>query len=209
MSSEEVCRELAALGVATVYEAAGRTGLIDLELERLVPGTSVAGPARIAACAQDDNWAVHKLMPSVRPGEVLVLTMPVPRPVALVGDLLLTQAQVAGAAGVLVDASTRDVDEVRALGLPVWTRWRRVRGATKDAPGQIDVPVTVGGQRIEPGDLVLLDADGACVVPVARVDEVLTAARARLAKETRSRERYRQGEFSYDLNGLRERESPR
>jgi 4-hydroxy-4-methyl-2-oxoglutarate aldolase len=209
VSTSEICAELAALGVATVYEAAGRSGLIDVDLEQLLPGTSVAGPARIAACAQDDNWAVHKLMPSVQPGEVLILTMPVPRPVALVGDLLLTQAQMAGAAGVLVDASTRDIDEVRELGLPVWTRWRRVRGATKDAPGDIDVAVIVGGQPIAPGDLVLLDADGACVVPVARVEEVLRAARTRLAKEADSRRRYQAGEFSYDLNGLRAKESRR
>ncbi|MBT0768278.1 4-carboxy-4-hydroxy-2-oxoadipate aldolase/oxaloacetate decarboxylase [Kineosporia sp. J2-2] len=206
MSGPGVYEQLAALGVATVYEAAGRRGLIDVDLEQLLPGTSVAGPARIAACAQDDNWAVHKVMPAVRPGEVLVLTMPEPRPVALVGDLLLTQARVAGAAGVLVDASTRDVADVRDLGLPVWTRWRRVRGAVKDTPGEIDVPVTVGGQRIEPGDVVLMDADGACVVPAARVAQVLEAALARQAREAAARARYADGEFSYDVNGLRERE---
>ncbi|GAB6899336.1 RraA family protein [Kineosporia succinea] len=201
-----VYEELAALGVATVYEAAGRQGLVDVELEQLLAGTSVAGPARIAACAQDDNWAVHQVMPSVRPGEVLVLAMPEPRPVALVGDLLLTQAKVAGAVGVMVDASVRDVDAVRHLGLPVWARWRRVRGAAKDSPGEVDVAVTVGGQRIEPGDAVLMDADGACVVPAARIDEVLVAARARAAREATLRTRYENGEFSYDLNGLREKE---
>lgn len=201
-----VYRELADAGVAAVYEAAGRVGLIDVELKQLLPGTRVAGPARIAACAQDDNWAVHKAMSVVQGGDVLVLAMPTPRPIALVGDLLLTQAKVHGAAGVLVDASVRDVDDVRTLGLPVWTRWCRVRGANRADPGALDIPVTVGGQRIEPGDAVVLDADGGVVVAAADVPRVLDATRARLARESGMRERLRSGELSYDIHGLRERE---
>ncbi len=198
--------ELARLGTATVYEAYGRKGLLDVDLEQLVPGSRAAGPARIAACAQDDNWAVHKVMAVLQPGEVLILTMPEPRPVALVGDLLLTQAKVHGAAGVLVNASVRDIDDVRALGLPVWTRWRRVRGAAKADPGTVDVPVTIGGQRVAPGDIVVLDADGAVAVAAADVLQVLQAARARFDKETLMRERLRAGELSYDIHGLREKE---
>lgn len=202
-----ICDELARLGTATVYEAAGRTGLLDLDLEQLVPGSRVAGPARIAACAQDDNWAVHTVMSVLCPGDVLLLTMPEPRPVALVGDLLLTQAKVHGAAGVLVDAGVRDVDDVRELHLPVWTRWRRVRGAAKDAPGEVDVPVIVGGQPICPGDVLVLDADGAVVVPAADVPQVLLAARERVEREAAMRRRLRAGELSYDIHGLRNKEA--
>jgi 4-hydroxy-4-methyl-2-oxoglutarate aldolase len=201
------CDELARLGTATVYEAYGRKGLLDVDLEQLVPGSRAAGPARIAACAQDDNWAVHKVMGVLQPGEVLILAMPEPRPVALVGDLLLTQAKVHGAVGVLVNASVRDIDDVRALGLPVWTRWRRVRGAGKTDPGAVDVPVSIGGQRVGPGDIVVLDADGAVAVPAADVPQVLQAARARFDKETLMRERLRAGELSYDIHGLREKEN--
>jgi len=201
------CDELARLGTATVYEANGRTGLLDLDLEQLIPGTRAAGPARIAACAQDDNWAVHKVMSVLQPGEVLVLTMPEPAPVALVGDLLLTQAKVHGAVGVLVNAATRDVDEVKELGLPVWTRWRRVRGAAKAEPGAVDVPVRVGEQLIRPGDIVIMDADGAVVVPLDEVPQALQAARARVQKEAATRERLQTGELSYDLHGLRAKEA--
>lgn len=112
-----------------------------------------------------------------------------------------------GAVGVLVNASVRDVDDVRALGLPVWTRWRRVRGAAKADPGAVDVPVTIGGQRVAPGDIVVLDADGAVAVPAADVRQVLQAARARFDKETLMRERLRAGELSYDIHGLREKEN--
>lgn len=196
-------KELAAAGVATVYEAAGRKGLIDADLHALLPGVAVAGRARTALCGQDDNRAAHEVMAHVRPGEVLVLTMPEPRPVALVGDLLATQAQVRGAAGVLVDASVRDLADLRRLGLPVWTRWVRVRGATKNERGSVGGPVVVGGATVHTGDIVVLDDDGAVVVPAGDVERTLTAVRARLAKEAGLRERWRAGEISYDAYGMR------
>jgi 4-hydroxy-4-methyl-2-oxoglutarate aldolase len=195
--------ELARLGAATVYEAGGRQGLIDVELRRLVPGSRACGPARIARCGQDDNLMVHAAMAALQPGEVLVLVMPEPAPVALLGDLLATQAQVRGAAAVLVDAAVRDSEELAALGLPVWARWIRSRGATKTEVGELDVPVTVGGQEIRPGDLVVLDGDGATVVAAERAEEVLEASRAREAKEAVKREKLRSGLLSYELDGLR------
>jgi 4-hydroxy-4-methyl-2-oxoglutarate aldolase len=195
--------ELARLGSATVYEAGGRGGYIDLDLHQLVPGSRVAGPARTVRCGQDDNLMVHAVMERIEPGDVLVLTMPEPRAVALVGDLLATQARVAGAAGVLVDASVRDVAELAEMGLPIWARWLRVRGATKTAVGEIDVPVVVGGAAINAGDIVVLDADGGAIVEAARVAEVLAASLAREEKERAKRERLAAGERSYDLDGLR------
>jgi 4-hydroxy-4-methyl-2-oxoglutarate aldolase len=197
--------ELARLGTATVYEAAGRQGLIDVALHQIVPRSSVAGPARPVRCGQDDNLMVHAAIAHARPGDVLVLTMPEPRPVALVGDLLATQAQVRGVAGLLIDAAVRDVEELTALGLPIWARWIRVRGAVKDTPGTIDEPVEVGGQRIAAGDIVVLDADGAAVVERDRVDDVLAAALAREERERVKRDQLRTGALSYDLDGLRAR----
>lgn len=198
-----VTAELARLGVATVYEASGRQGLVDVELRPLVPGSRACGPARIARCGQGDNLMVHAVMADLQPDEVLVLSMPEPAPVALVGELLATQAQVRGAAAILVDAAVRDSEELAALGLPVWARWIRSRGATKDVVGELDVPVVVGGQQIRPGDLVVLDADGATVVDAARADEVLEASLAREAKEAAKREQLRAGALSYELDGLR------
>jgi 4-hydroxy-4-methyl-2-oxoglutarate aldolase len=195
--------ELAALGVATVHEAAGRTGIVDLPLIRVVPGSSAAGPARTALCAPGDNTMVHALVAHARPGDVLVLTSAEAAPVAFVGDLLATQARAQGVAAMLVDGAVRDLDELADLGLPIWTRFVRAQGATKGEIGELDVPVVVGGVEIRPGDLVVMDGDGAVVVPAGRVGAVLPAARERADRESAVRQRYRDGELSYDLQGLR------
>ncbi|HET8742829.1 MAG TPA: 4-carboxy-4-hydroxy-2-oxoadipate aldolase/oxaloacetate decarboxylase [Gaiella sp.] len=197
--------ELARLGSATVYEAAGREGLVDAPLHRVIPGSRAAGPARTVLCGQDDNLMVHAAMSRVEPGDVLVLAMPEPTPVALVGDLLATQAKARGAAAILVDGAVRDVDELAELGLPIWSRFVRIRGAGKDVVGALDEPVTVGGQVIEPGDVVVLDGDGAAVVPHARLDEVLAAALERERREADKRAKLQAGALSYDLDGLREK----
>ena len=200
-----VSSELARLGSATVYEAAGREGLVDLDLHRIVPGSRAAGPARPVRCGQGDNLMVHAAIAHARPGDVLVLTMPDPFPVALVGDLLVTQAQQQGVAALLVDGAVRDVEDLVELGLPVWARWIRVRGAAKDTPGTIDEPVTVGGQRIAAGDIVVLDGDGAAVVAADRAGAVLEAALDREERERGKRARLQAGALSYDLDHLRER----
>jgi 4-hydroxy-4-methyl-2-oxoglutarate aldolase len=202
MSADQLS-ELARLGSATVYEAGGRGRYIDADLHQIVPGSRVAGPARTVRCGQDDNLMVHAVMERIQPGEVLVLTMPEPRPVALVGDLLATQAKAAGAAGLLVDASVRDAEELAQIGLPIWARWVRVRGAAKAAVGEFDVPVIVGGATIRPGDVVVLDRDGGAVVEAERVGEVLAASLEREEKERVKRARLAAGERSYDLDGLR------
>jgi 4-hydroxy-4-methyl-2-oxoglutarate aldolase len=156
-------------------------------------------------CAQDDNLMVHAAVAEAEPGEVLVVTMPEPRPVALVGELLATQAQVRGVAALLVDAAVRDLEELRELGLPIWARFVRVRGAEKSVPGSTGEPVEVGGAPIRQGDAVVLDADGAVVVEHERVADVLAAARGRAELEREKRARLQAGALSYDLDGLRER----
>jgi 4-hydroxy-4-methyl-2-oxoglutarate aldolase len=190
-------------GVATVYEAAGRVGLIDMPLYQIIPGSRAAGPACTVNCGNGDNLMVHAAMDKVQPGEILVLTMPDPQPVALVGELLATQAKVHQAAAILVDASVRDVDELRALGLPVWARWIRVHGATKTEIGTINEPVTVGGATVAYGDIVILDSDGGCFVAAERAEAVLKAAAERAERETALRAKLEQGAISYDLHGLR------
>ena len=192
------------LGVATVYEASGREGLIDLPLSQLIPGSRAAGPARTVLCGQDDNLMVHAIIEQIQPGEILVLTMPEPRPVALIGELLATQVKVRRAAAILVDAAVRDVEELEKLELPIWTRFIRVRGASKKLIGELNVPVTIGATRISPGDIVVLDADGGVCIQRERVDDVLKAAEARFERETCLREKLIAGEISYDLHGLRE-----
>jgi 4-hydroxy-4-methyl-2-oxoglutarate aldolase len=201
----DVFDRLAELGSATVYEAGGRRGYVEADLVQVVPGSRAAGPARTVRCGQDDNLMVHAAMAEVQPGEVLVLTMPEPRPVALIGELLATQAKAHGAAALLVDASVRDLEDLIELGLPIWARWVRVRGATKDAAGVIGEPVIVGGAEIRQGDAVVLDSDGVAVVQSERAEEVLEAARERADKERIKRGKLEAGALSYDLDGLRER----
>jgi 4-hydroxy-4-methyl-2-oxoglutarate aldolase len=197
--------ELARLGTATVHEAAGRSAVVDLPLVQVVPGSRAAGPARTVVCGQGDNLMVHAAIAGSEPGEVLVLTMPEPAPIALVGELLATQAERRGLAAILVDAAVRDVEELRDLGLPIWARYVRVRGAEKNVPGSIGDAVEVGGAAIRQGDAVVLDADGVVVVERERVDEVLAAARARAEREVDKRAKLQAGALSYDLDGLRER----
>jgi 4-hydroxy-4-methyl-2-oxoglutarate aldolase len=200
----DVFDELARLGSATVHEAAARSPVIDIELVQVIPGSRAAGPARTVVCGQDDNLMVHAAVAEAEPGEVLVLTMPEPRPVALVGELLATQAQGRGVAALLVDAAVRDLEELRELGLPVWARYVRVSGAEKRVPGSIGEAVEVAGATIRQGDVVVLDADGAVVIERERVDEVLAAARERAERERVKRAKLEAGELSYDLDGLRQ-----
>jgi 4-hydroxy-4-methyl-2-oxoglutarate aldolase len=196
--------ELARLGSATVYEAGGRGGYLDVDLHQIVPGSRVAGPARTVRCAQDDNLMVHAVMAQVQPGDVVVLTMPEPRPVALVGDLLATQARAQGAVALLVDAAVRDAEELVELGLPIWARWIRVRGADKLVAGEIDQPVVIGGATIAAGDVLVLDGDGVAVIERQRVEEVLAASLQREDKERTKRARLQAGELSYDIDYLRQ-----
>lgn len=191
-------------GVATIYEARGRRGLIDAPLIQLLPGTRAAGPARTVRCGQDDHLMVHAVMEQLQPGEILVLTMPEPRPVALMGDLMVFQARRRQVAGILVDAAVRDVDEIRALGVPIWTRFVCARAAGKKIVGSIGNPVIVGGTEIRQGDIVVLDADGAVVVPSEEAAIVLEACRDREARDAAILQKLEQGALTYDLHGLRQ-----
>ena len=195
---------LAQLGTATVHEAAARSPVVDADLIQVVPGSRAAGPARTVRCGQNDNLMVHAAVAGAQPGEVLVLTMPEPAPIALIGELIATQAKTSGVAAILVDGAVRDLDELRELGLPVWARFVRVSGAEKQVRGEIGGTVRVGGATIRQGDVVVLDADGAVVVERERIDEVLAAAQERFEREQEKRPKLQAGLFSYDLDGLRQ-----
>ena len=210
MNEEQKIARLAEIGTATVYEASGRQGLIDLPLIQVVPKSRVAGKARTVLCGQGDNVMVHACIEHIQPGEIVVLAQPESQAVALIGDMLVTQMEAAGAAGLLQNGAVRDFEELVAMGVPIWTQFVRVRGATKTEIGQLNVPVAMGGTIIYPGDIVVLDTDGAMTVRPSRLDEILEKAEARAAKEAVMRERYKMGERSYDSRGWRESvEAPR
>lgn len=199
----ESLTELARLGSATVYEASGRAGLVDCDWVQITSGTRVAGPAYTVLCADGDNRGIHEAIARLAPGDVLVATSPNPAAFGMVGELLATQALRRGAAALVIDGAVRDTEELRTLGLPIWSRWIRVRGAGKDQRGQVGVPVTIGGQTVHPGDVVVADADGVVIVERERIAAVATASLAREAKENALRARWQSGELSYDAYGFR------
>lgn len=203
MTSMDALATYAELGVATVLEAAGGVGLVDIPLLPLLPGRSVAGRALTVACGQDDNLAVHACIEYIDPGTVVVIAMPEPRPVALVGELLVTQMKNRGAAAILIDAAVRDWHDLQALGLPLWTRYIRARGASKMGPVRLRADLNVGGARITDGDVVVLDDDGAVVVPTRQAERVLEAGQQRLLRESEFRTRLQRGEMSIDIHNLR------
>lgn len=202
VTNEELAR-FAANGTATVYEASGREGLINMPLTPLHPGSRVAGRALPVMCAAGDNLMVHACIEHIAPGDVLVLSVPDSEAVALIGDLLYMQIAMRGAAGILVNAAVRDVAELRDGDVPTWTRHVRAFGATKNTKGTVGEPITLGGATVARGDIVVLDDDGAVVVSQSRYQDVLVASDERTAKEERSREAYRSGVLSLDQNGLR------
>lgn len=204
MNPEDIVR-LSELGTATIYEASGRQGLIDLPLVQIQPGSKVAGPARTVLCGQDDNLMVHLLVEHIEPGDVVVVAMPEARPVALIGELLAIQIKRRGAAAILVDAAIRDLEELVRLGIPIWTHFIRVKGATKDKFGTFNDVVTVGGTEIHPGDMIVLDADGAVCIDQNSAQQVLLESLHRYTREVSLRDRLSKGELSYDIHGLRDR----
>ena len=210
MNENEKILRLATLGTATVYEASGREGLIDLPLIQVVPKSRIAGKARTVLCGQGDNVMVHACIEHIQPGEIVVLAQPESQASALIGDMLVTQMETAGATGVLLNGAVRDFEELQEVGLPIWTQFVRVRGATKTENGRLNCPVAMGGTIIYPGDIVVMDADGAITVRPSRLDDVLQKAEARATKEDEMRKRYKNGERSYDLRGWRKDvEAPR
>ncbi len=203
MELADLAAAAAGYGVSTMFEANGRTGLIDLELIAHLPEAKVAGPARTVYCGQDDNLMVPAAIAYARPGDILVMRMPRSRPVSLLGELLATQCLARGVAGVLVDAAIRDAVAIRALGLPVWSRYIRARSAAKTQVGELDIPLEFGGTTVAPGDLIVLDGDGALAIAADRIAAVVAAAAKRDELEAIKRKRFASGELSYDLDGLR------
>ena len=202
MATSEELHRLAQFGVAAIYEAGQRNGLVDIELQQIIPASKVAGPARTVSLGARGNRAVHEAMKWIVPGEVLVIAVKEPEPIALIGELLALQAKVAGAAGILIDGAVRDVDAIRKLGLPIWARWVRARGAVKNDVSSLDVPVKIGGAMINPGDTVVLDSDGAVVVPKEKVADILELTERRENNESSVRSRLMTGEFTFDIYGL-------
>jgi 4-hydroxy-4-methyl-2-oxoglutarate aldolase len=191
---------LAGFGTATVHECGA--AVLDLDWHQILPGSSIAGPARLARCPSGDNRAVHEVMGHVQAGEVLVLSMPEPNHVGVLGELLARQAMVRGAAGFVIDAGVRDTDQLRALGAAVWARHVRTTGTTKLGMNGLVDSIVMGGVTVHSGDVVVADSDGVVALPAGAAGEVLARARERDAAEALLRARISLGETTYDMFGL-------
>ncbi|MBW3666269.1 MAG: 4-carboxy-4-hydroxy-2-oxoadipate aldolase/oxaloacetate decarboxylase [Actinobacteria bacterium] len=201
----DTIRGLGEAGVATVHEAAGQTGLLDDGIRPIQDGARIAGSAVTVSCAPGDNIMIHAAVEVIEPGDVLVVTTTSPSTHGMFGELLATSVMRRGCRGLVIEAGVRDVADLRRMAFPVWSRAIHAQGTEKSTPGSVNVPLSIAGVNVAPGDVVVADDDGVMIVERKSAEEVLAASRRRLEREEETRARLGAGELGLDLYGFRER----
>ncbi len=195
--------KLAEYGVATVHEAIGREGYLGPAIRPNQQGARIAGTALTVVCWPGDNLMIHAAVEQARPGDVIVITTASPSSDGAFGELLATSLVAHGVRGLVTAGGVRDSAELREMGFPVWSASISAQGTVKETTGSVNVPVVIGGQVIRPGDAVVADDDGVCVVPRVNVAAAVSASAARVAKEDASRARLADGDLGLDMYNLR------
>ena len=201
--SPELLKELAAAGVATTHEAMGRVGLMQPYIRPIYQGAQIAGNAVTVLVHPGDNWMIHVAVEQCRPGDVLVVAVSAENQDGMFGDLLATSLKAHGVVGLVIDAGVRDVEDLRRMQFPVWSRCVSAKGTIKATLGMVNAPVVCAGAAVRGGDIVVADDDGVVVVPFRAVDSTLAACRQRLAKEATKRQRLTNGELGLDIEAMR------